>query len=107
MKSNNIGEQIAKNIVKRRKKLNITQEKLAENSNLSINFISRIERGVSTHISADTLFNVSRALNISMESLVIETKESVHHPGLNQESLNQYLSKLDLSKTVSTNIRLS
>lgn len=40
-----------------------------------------------------------------MESQVIETKESVHHPGPNQESLNQYLSKLDLSKTVSTNIR--
>ena len=99
MRSNNIGQQIAKNIVKRRKELNITQEKLAESSDLSINFISRIERGVSTHISADTLFNISKALNFSMENLITDSEESFNHPGPNQARLNQYLAKLDLSKS--------
>ena len=50
---------IGMNIVKRRHELNISQEKLAEASDLSINYISRIERGASKHVSADTLYKIS------------------------------------------------
>lgn len=61
---------IGMNIVKRRHELNISQEKLAEASDLSINYISRIERGVSKHVSADTLYKISKSLNVSMEELM-------------------------------------
>ena len=65
--TNNI---IGMNIVKRRHELNISQEKLAEASDLSINYISRIERGASKHVSADTLYKISKSLNVSMEELM-------------------------------------
>ena len=57
---------IGMNIVKRRHELNISQEKLAEASDLSINYISRIERGVSKHVSADTLYKISKSLDRSL-----------------------------------------
>lgn len=97
--NNNIGKQIAKNIVARRKTLNVTQEQLAERSGLSINFISRIERGVSTHISAVTLYNISKSLNISMEDLINKEISMTQHPGPFQAKLNKYLSKLSLAQS--------
>ena len=66
---------IGMNIVKRRHELNISQEKLAEASDLSINYISRIERGVSKHVSADTLYKISKSLNVSMEELMENNKQ--------------------------------
>lgn len=38
-------QQLGKNIANRRHELNMTQQQLAKLSNLSINFISRLERG--------------------------------------------------------------
>jgi transcriptional regulator with XRE-family HTH domain len=76
-------------IVSRRKELNLTQEKLAESSNLSINYISRIERGTSSHISAISLYKIANALNMPMEVLMGKVTHSAKIPGPNQASLKR------------------
>lgn len=90
---------IGMNIVKRRHELNIGQEKLAEASDLSINYISRIERGASKHVSADTLYKISKSLNVSMEELMENNKQEKITPGPKQAKLIQYLQNFNLEKS--------
>lgn len=87
---------IGTNIVKRRHALNISQETLAEASDLSINYISRIERGASKQVSANTLYKISKSLNVSMEELMEKDSKLYVIPGPNQAKLSKYLSKLGL-----------
>ena len=54
-----------------RKKVGLTQEKLAEKSNLSTVFISRIERGVESP-SVDNLVKIAKALGVKTADLVGE-----------------------------------
>lgn len=77
---------IGMNIVKRRHELNISQEKLAEASDLSINYISRIEHGASKHVSADTLYKISKNLNVSMEELMENNKQEKKHLVQNKQN---------------------
>lgn len=90
---------IGKNIAKRRKELNMTQEELAENSDLSINFISRIERGSSTQISANSLYRISKALNVVMEDIMSDSFSLNEKPGPNQAKLIAYLNELPLTRS--------
>ncbi|MGB1211179.1 MAG: helix-turn-helix domain-containing protein [Lacinutrix venerupis] len=56
------------NLRKIRKKYNLSQEQLANDANIPINQIGRIERGeISTTIS--TLFFIASALNLSIKDL--------------------------------------
>ena len=57
------------NIWNTRKKVGFTQEKLAEKSNLSTVFISRIERGVESP-SVDNLVKIAKALGVNVADLV-------------------------------------
>lgn len=77
----------------------MTQEELDENSDLSINFISRIERGSSTHISANSLFKISKTLNVVMEELMDNSFSLNEKPEPNQAKLISYLNKLPLKKS--------
>jgi transcriptional regulator with XRE-family HTH domain len=52
-----------------RKKAGFTQEQLAEKSNLSTVFISRIERGVESP-SVDNLVKIAKALGVKVVNLV-------------------------------------
>lgn len=61
---------IGKTIRKRRKELKITQEELAELSNLSVNYISRIERVNDQNISLKSLNAIANALNLKIEQLL-------------------------------------
>lgn len=54
----------------RRKNLNMTQEKLAELSDLSPNFISRLERTNNQNVSLKALEAISRALDITVADLL-------------------------------------
>lgn len=90
---------LSKAIVRRRKELHLTQEKLAERNNLSINYISRIERGSSSHISANSLLKIANALNMNMETLMGKSKPSDKILGPNQASLTKYLASLDLAQS--------
>jgi transcriptional regulator with XRE-family HTH domain len=52
-----------------RKRANLTQERLAEKTGLSVVFISLVENGWRT-ISVDSLLRISRVLKVSIEDLV-------------------------------------
>ena len=62
----NIGNKIRKQRIKK----HMTQEKLAEYSGLSINFISKLERGQKTNISINKLLDICNALNITISELL-------------------------------------
>lgn len=85
------------NIIRtKRKEIGMTQEELAEKSNLSINYISRIERNINDNISVETLMALSGGLNLSPAQLLGSDSESNIQPYT--EQLINYLSKLDAKK---------
>lgn len=53
-----------------RMKQKLSQEKLAEKSNLSLNFISKLETGRISNISLNKLLNICKALDIQLGKLV-------------------------------------
>ncbi|MBO8441607.1 MAG: helix-turn-helix transcriptional regulator [Firmicutes bacterium] len=62
----NIGNRIRNYRIKKK----MTQEKLAEYSDLSVNFISKLERGQKKNISINKLLNICNALNITVSELL-------------------------------------
>lgn|SRR5699024_1047350 len=62
----NIGNEIRYYRIKQK----LSQEKLAEKSNLSLNFISKLETGRIGNISLSKLLNICKALNIQLGKLV-------------------------------------
>ena len=62
--------EIGKKIKKRRKSLNITQEKLAEITNYSLSFIANIESNTYQSFSISALNNIAKALNTNMSNLL-------------------------------------
>ncbi|MDO1604721.1 helix-turn-helix transcriptional regulator [Lactobacillus sp. YT155] len=88
-KSYSIGE----NIKKRRKNLGMSQEKLAEMSKLSTNYISRIERSSTANLSVSVLVAISEALDTDINNLIYSDKKPV--TSYNVEKLNSQLAELD------------
>lgn len=70
---------IGQRIRKRRKELNLTQQNLAELSNLSNTNISHIERGA-TKLSLPSLISIANALNTTADTLLMD----VTYNSLNQ-----------------------
>ena len=64
MSIQNLGEAIRQE----RLRQGITQEQLAERADISLNFMSLIENG--KNMSVQTLLNISKALGVSIDSLV-------------------------------------
>ena len=62
----NIGNEIRYYRIKRK----LSQEKLAEKSNLSLNFISKLETGRISNISLNKLLNICDALNVQLGKIV-------------------------------------
>lgn len=80
------------NVRKRRKAVGISQADLAEQANISINFLSKLERNKSTKVSSDTLNALASALHISMEALVNgDDSSETTEMGPKQAQLNQLL----------------
>ncbi|MCH3922035.1 MAG: helix-turn-helix transcriptional regulator [Limosilactobacillus sp.] len=48
----------------------MTQAVLAEQANISVNFLSKLERGHSNQVSSQTLYLLAQSLGTSMENLV-------------------------------------
>ncbi|GFI60242.1 helix-turn-helix transcriptional regulator [Limosilactobacillus reuteri] len=84
---------IGKNITTRRHQLKITQEQLAELSNLSVNYISKIERGTTPNISAKTLYRLAKGLNVPMENLLKEEATYTTNIGPYQQQLETFLNQ--------------
>lgn len=64
--NNNLGN----NIRSARMKQKITQEKLAELSGLSLNFISRLERTNTNNISVKNVIKIAQALGVPVTQLL-------------------------------------
>ena len=62
--------EIGKNIKKKRKKLGLTQEQLAQLTNYSLSFIANIESRTYQSFSISALNNIAKALNTNMLSLL-------------------------------------
>lgn len=62
----NIGD----NLRQLRRQQGITQEQLAEMSDVSLNFVSKIERKEKQNISVKTLLSLSSALNVDASALL-------------------------------------
>lgn len=66
---------ISHNIRHYRNKQNLSQEKLAEKSDLSISYIKQLESGkIFKNITLTTLLKLSKALNISVNKLFYKIK---------------------------------
>lgn len=61
--------EIGKRIAKRRKQLDLTQEKLAEKMNVSVQMISNLERG-NKAIKIENLVNLSEILGVSTDYIL-------------------------------------
>lgn len=71
----NIKKVIASNIRKYRKMRGLTQEKLALYTELSYDFIRRIETsGGKSGFSVETLYKIATVLEVSMDELIKEEK---------------------------------
>ena len=94
MKMINI-KSVGTNIADFRHKNNLTQEQLAELSNLSTNYIARVERGEIQNFSAINLLKIAEALDVSVDEL----SESIHKkeafkPQPYRKELNRLLDKM-------------
>lgn len=61
---------LSEEILRRRRNLKLTQEDLAELSDLSVNFISRLERTKDQNISIQKLDSIARALNTTTPDII-------------------------------------
>ena len=80
------------NLYSIRIKNGLTQERLAELCGLTVNFVSRIERGKATRVSVFTVQKIAKALGVSIDTLMDDKKiESLKELRPNQLQLNQVL----------------
>lgn len=56
-----------------REKENLSQAELARKSGVSQNLIARLESGSLTNTTTDTLFKISKALNVKVEQIFLLT----------------------------------
>lgn len=62
------------NVIYYRKKLNLSQEKLAELSDISTNYIGDIER-TNRKVTIDTIEKIAKGLKVTPEVLLTEQKK--------------------------------
>ena len=98
---------LSKNIANRRKQLNMTQEKLAEQASITVNYLIKLERNRTNDVKLSTLLKLSKSLNLSLDLLVNGAeKEITNTSGPYQKQLfsliNQY--DTDQAETISKDI---
>ena len=76
--------QIGSRIAQRRKELNYTQEKLAEQMNVSIQMISNLERG-NKAIRIDNLMRISELLGISTDYILTGIHTTLDYSALSNK----------------------
>lgn len=86
---------IGERIKRARKTKGLTQEALAEKLNVSIGYVSQVERGI-TKISLDLLGAISSILDCNIASLISES--AVNSNGYIETELLHEIQKLDNKK---------
>ena len=89
---------IGVNISHRRHNLNMTQEELANATDLSTNYVSRLERGEVEYIRAVTLYKIAKGLKTTMEKLIDSNANQQHTRGYYQSTLINLLDQIDEEK---------
>lgn len=79
---------IGDNIRATRKHLGVTQERLAELSGLSVNFISRLERTSDQNVSLKSLSNIANALQVPVTQLIENTKTIDNESAASQNKIS-------------------
>ncbi|WP_276860254.1 helix-turn-helix domain-containing protein [Limosilactobacillus ingluviei] len=69
-----------------RKQEHVTQEKLAEDSGLSVKFISLLESNEKSNISIQNLANIAHALHLDLATLTSQIETNVPEPSLPSSS---------------------
>lgn len=82
-------------IRKRRKELNLSQEDLAELSNLSVNFLSQLERTNNQNISIQKLDSIAQALGTTIGELI-----STSSPKNTNDSADKWKNRYFLNKLI-------
>lgn len=85
---------LAHNITRYRKSAHLSQERLAEMSNISVGYLSKLERSIIENVSITILMKIANALHVTINDLVYDNKQSLD-PNLNQKRLNQLLNEMD------------
>lgn len=96
---------VGKIIQQKRKGLGITQEKLAELSDLSVNYISKIERLDDQNISLKSLAAIAKALDVTVPELLVNTPFEVNQSASTNTETRLLAKKLQLLPS-STQIKL-
>ena len=65
----NLAVEIGNRIRYHRKELKLSQEELAEKSDLSFSFIGQLERGIK-HPTIDSLYKITKAMNLSFSDFL-------------------------------------
>jgi transcriptional regulator with XRE-family HTH domain len=86
---------IGERIKQVRKSRNMTQEALAEKLNVSIGYVSQVERGI-TKISLDLLGAISTILDCDVATLISES--AIHSNDYMMTEMIEAISKLDDKK---------
>ncbi|GGE32953.1 helix-turn-helix domain-containing protein [Streptococcus himalayensis] len=90
--------ELGQNIRKYRIMRGLTQEKLAEYSDLSVNFISKMERMEKQNISIDKLSSIAEVLKVTIADLISLTEPKQPKYGPNMQLLIKQLEQLDTDK---------
>ena len=85
---NNSSVDVGKRILDARKEKNVTREKLAELSDISVQFLADIEKGRKS-MTITTLRNICRSLNLSADYVINGTDNSGY------DSILSLLNRLD------------
>ena len=99
---NEIDNNLGKNIATERYQQKMTQEQLAEFSDLTINYLSKIERDQAKKISAESLYKIAQAFNVSINDLMEAKATTTKAPQVKdtyQRQLENYLSQLDVEQS--------
>jgi transcriptional regulator with XRE-family HTH domain len=74
LKAGDIHITVGKNVREWRKKMSLSQETLAERADLSVSYISKMERGIISP-SIGTLYEIARVLNVPAFMLLAEKED--------------------------------
>ena len=92
---------IGKIIKSFRKKNKLTQEELAEKIDVSKNYLSKIERGISV-LNAETFLKSAKILNFSLNDFGIKTNDNIDEN--KKELINKILSFSDKEVNAFSNL---
>lgn len=99
-------DNISKNIIKYRKLAKLSQEKLAERSEISVGYLSKLERSIIENVSVTVLLRIAKSLDVTLNDLVSNTNKTTEYPRPNQNELNKLLDNMSFqtSEQLSLNI---